>query len=72
MLVQWLIGSGHTPGQAEDWLAQFSAWAGADDAALDDFAARNASKWATRSRLATEEWVHDLAAWTGEWAAHRA
>jgi aminoglycoside phosphotransferase (APT) family kinase protein len=21
LLVQWLIGSGHTPGQAEDWLA---------------------------------------------------
>ncbi|MFJ6197215.1 hypothetical protein [Micromonospora sp. NPDC092111] len=72
LLVQWLIGSGHTPEQAEDWLAQFPAWASADREVLDDFASRNASKWAAKSRQGTESWVHDLAAWTGEWAAHRA
>ncbi|MDG4783211.1 phosphotransferase [Micromonospora sp. WMMD961] len=72
LLVQWLIGSGHTPEQAEDWLAQFPAWAEADPEVLDDFASRNASKWAMKSRQGGEGWVHDLAAWTCEWAAHRA
>ncbi|WP_328348926.1 phosphotransferase family protein [Micromonospora sp. NBC_00421] len=72
LLVPWLIGNGHTPAQAEDWLAQFPAWAGADREVLDDFASRNASKWAAKSRQGTDRWVHDLAAWTDEWAAHRA
>jgi hypothetical protein len=71
LLVQWLIGSGHTPEQAEEWLAQFPAWATADREILDDFAARNAAKWSAKSRQSTEGWVHDLAVWTGEWAAHR-
>ncbi|WP_338013295.1 phosphotransferase family protein [Micromonospora sp. CB01531] len=71
LLVQWLIGSGHTPEQAEDWLAQFSTWTATDREVLDDFASRNASKWSAKSRQSTEGWVHDLAAWAGEWAAHR-
>ncbi|MDM4719793.1 phosphotransferase [Micromonospora sp. WMMA1363] len=72
LLVQWLIGGGHSPEQAEDWLAQFPAWAETDPEVLDDFAARNASKWASKSRQSTLGWVHDLAAWTCKWAAHRA
>ncbi|SCL31629.1 phosphotransferase [Micromonospora inyonensis] len=71
LLAQWLIGSGHAPGQAEEWLAQFAAWAATDRRALDDFASRNASKWSAKARQSSEIWVHDLAAWTGEWAAHR-
>ncbi|PZF88165.1 phosphotransferase family protein [Micromonospora deserti] len=71
LLVQWLIGSGHTPEQAEEWLARFPAWAATDREALDVFASKNASKWSVKSRQSTEEWVHDLGVWTGEWAAHR-
>ena len=71
LLAQWLIGSGHTPEQTEDWLAQHSAWAATDSKVLDDFASRNAAKWSAKSRQSTEGWVHDLAVWTGEWAAHR-
>ncbi len=71
LLVQWLIGSGHTPEQAEQWLAQFPAWTTADRDVLNDFASGNAAKWASKSRKAPQRWVHDLATWTGEWAAHR-
>ncbi|KXK62130.1 aminoglycoside phosphotransferase [Micromonospora rosaria] len=71
LLVQWLIGSGHTASQAEEWLAQFPAWTAIDREVLDDFATRSASKWSTKSRESNLGWVHDLAAWTTEWAFHR-
>ncbi|MEU5565468.1 phosphotransferase family protein [Micromonospora musae] len=71
LLVQWLIGSGHTAAQAEQWLAQFPAWTATDPAALAHFASNNASKWSAKSQHSTEKWMHDLATWTGEWAAHR-
>ncbi|TDC02242.1 aminoglycoside phosphotransferase [Micromonospora fluostatini] len=71
LLVQWLIGSGHTASQAEKWLAQFPAWTATDPEVLNDFATRSASKWSTKSRESNLGWVHDLAAWTTEWATHR-
>ncbi|MFI5893061.1 phosphotransferase [Actinoplanes sp. NPDC051513] len=71
LLVQWLIGSGHTPGQAEDWLARFPAWDTAGIEALDHFAIRNAAKWSAKAKTSPDPWVHDLAAWTGLWAQHR-
>jgi hypothetical protein len=70
LLVQWLIGSGHTAEQAESWLAQFPAWS-TDRDALDEFAAQNAAKWAAKAQQSAEKWVHDLGIWTGRWAAHR-
>ncbi|MET8358853.1 aminoglycoside phosphotransferase [Micromonospora sp. NPDC005171] len=71
LLVPWLIGSGHSAEQAEQWLTQLPAWTATDRLVLDDFASRNATKWAAKSRRSTETWVHDLAMWTGEWADHR-
>ncbi|TYB95444.1 phosphotransferase [Micromonospora sp. WP24] len=71
LLVQWLIGGGHTAAQAEQWLAQFPAWTTTDLSTLDQFASRNAFKWSAKSLHSREKWAHDLAAWTGEWAAHR-
>lgn len=71
LLVQWLIGSGHTPRQAEDWLAQSPAWATASTAALDHFAISNAAKWSAKAQASSMTWVHDLAAWTGQWAQLR-
>lgn len=71
LLVQWLIGAGHTADQAERWLAQLPAWP-TDRTTLDDFASKNATKWAGKARHSTDTWVHDLAAWTGQWAAYRA
>ncbi|MFE0527160.1 aminoglycoside phosphotransferase [Micromonospora parva] len=71
LLVPWLIGSGHSAQQAEEWLAQLPAWTATDHQVLDDFATRNAMKWVAKSRQSTERWVHDLAMWTSKWTAHR-
>jgi hypothetical protein len=70
-LVAWLIGAGHTPEQAEQWLAQHPAWHEVDPAVLTFFATRNAEKWALKSRQGSAGWMHDLADWTGRWAAYR-
>jgi hypothetical protein len=71
LLVQWLIGGGHTPRQAEDWLAQFPAWGTAGTEVLDHFAMKNAAKWSAKAQASSESWVQDLAAWTGQWAQRR-
>lgn len=71
VLIPWLTGSGHSAEQAEKWIAQRPAWTATDRLVLDDFASRNATKWATQSRRSTETRVHDLAMWTSEWADHR-
>lgn len=34
----WLIGSGHSAEQAEEWIAQLPAWTATDRQVLDDFA----------------------------------
>ncbi|GAA1582778.1 phosphotransferase family protein [Actinoplanes couchii] len=71
MLVPWLISAGNTPAQAEEWLAQFRAWGTTDPKVLDDFAARNADKWAAKAWKNPAPWVSDLADWNGHWAVHR-
>jgi len=71
LLVQWLIGSGHTPEQAEEWLVRYPAWSATDPEVLDDFASRNAAKWSLKARQGTAGWIHDLAVWTGQWSAYR-
>ncbi|WP_341273912.1 phosphotransferase family protein [Krasilnikovia cinnamomea] len=60
LLVQWLIGGGHDPEQAEDWLARFPAWTQTDPEIMDEFAARNAAKWSAKSQQSPHEWVYDL------------
>lgn len=72
MLTQWLISAGSTPEQAEQWLARHPAWGLTDPEVLDYFATKNAEKWASKSAGATAAWMHDLAAWTSQWAAYRA
>ncbi|MDG4803686.1 phosphotransferase [Micromonospora sp. WMMD980] len=71
MLTQWLISAGHTPHQAERWLARHPSWRLTDSDALDYFATKNAQKWASKSAGSTTAWMHDLAAWTSQWAAYR-
>ncbi|MFG1766908.1 phosphotransferase family protein [Micromonospora parva] len=71
LLIPWLIGSGHSAHQAEQWLAQLPAWTATDHQVLDNFASKNATKWAAKSQQNTGRWVRDLAVWTGEWADHR-
>ncbi|GLW35233.1 phosphotransferase [Actinoplanes regularis] len=71
MLTSWLIGAGHTPEQAEQWLARHPAWRSTNADALDYFATKNAEKWVSKSAGATAAWIHDLADWTVRWAAYR-
>ncbi|WP_436536254.1 phosphotransferase family protein [Actinoplanes sp. HUAS TT8] len=70
-LTHWLIGAGHTPHQAEQWLARHPAWRETDPEVLDYFAAKNAEKWAAKSAGTSTAWMHDLAAWTSQWSAYR-
>lgn len=70
-LTHWLIGAGHTPEQAEEWLARHLAWRLTDPEVLDYFATKNAEKWVSKSVGTNTAWMHDLAAWTSQWAAHR-
>ncbi|MFG1995642.1 phosphotransferase [Actinoplanes sp. NPDC048988] len=71
MLTPWLISAGHTPEQAEQWLARHPAWQSADPGVLDYFATKNAEKWASKSARSTAAWMHDLAAWTAKWSTYR-
>ncbi|MGX6606164.1 phosphotransferase [Micromonosporaceae bacterium Da 78-11] len=68
LLAPWLIGSGHTAQQADDWLAQFPTWGAAGTDVLNYFATTNAAKWSAKAQATSEPWVHDLATWTGRWA----
>jgi hypothetical protein len=71
ILTQWLIGSGHTPEQAEQWLARFPAWGEVGPGVLDNFASKNAAKWATKAQPNSPVWMHNLADWTGQWSTYR-
>ncbi|MFC0099976.1 aminoglycoside phosphotransferase [Micromonospora marina] len=71
LLAPWLIGSGHSPAQAEEWLGQFPAWSSVRSMVLDSFAAVNAAKWKAKAEQNNDGWIHDLAAWMGQWADHR-
>ena len=71
LLVQWLIGSGHTPDQAEEWLARFPTWKATDPEVLTEFALRNAVKWSRKARESNASWVRDLAVWTETWLTYR-
>jgi Ser/Thr protein kinase RdoA (MazF antagonist) len=71
MLVQWLIGGGHTPAQAEQWVQRYPAWQATDRDILDDFASRNAAKWSLKAEHNAAGWVRDLATRNGQWWTYR-
>ncbi|GAA2706206.1 phosphotransferase family protein [Actinoplanes palleronii] len=71
MLTPWLIGAGHTPEQADQWLARHRVWQSTDPEVLDYFATKNAEKWASKAAGSTAAWMHDLAGWTSQWSAYR-
>lgn len=71
LLVQWLIGAGHTPRQAEQWLSAFQSWNQADPAALDMFATANADRWRNLTTEDSPAWARRLAELTRQWANYR-
>lgn len=71
-LVVQLIAAGHTAGAAEGWAAECRAWAGADSAAIDAFAAATLRMNRSRAdRYPEAVWLEDMAAAAEAWAAHR-
>ena len=71
MLAPWLVSAGHTPEQADQWLARHPAWRSVDSEVLNVFATKNAEKWEAKSAGTTAAWMHDLADWTSQWSAYR-
>jgi Ser/Thr protein kinase RdoA (MazF antagonist) len=72
LLIPWLLKAGHTPRQAEAWVAQFPSWADADPAHIDLFSVAFAARWAQHtSRENPEDWVLLHAELTRRWAEHR-
>ncbi|WP_327591511.1 aminoglycoside phosphotransferase [Streptomyces chartreusis] len=69
--VVWLINSGHTPTQAEQWAARIPAWNSAPRAAIDAFARATVSVWEEITDGQTEPWTLDMLAAARAWSAHR-
>ncbi len=46
-----LVGAGHTPGEAEDWVRRIPAWREADRADLDAFSSAVLGMWLFRNRF---------------------
>lgn len=54
----WLLKAGHSPADAEVWLAQFPSWTAADPAHLDLFSHVFAERWRSRAQAPdSPEWV---------------
>jgi Phosphotransferase enzyme family len=70
-LIQWLIGSGHSPQQAEAWVSRFPAWNTTDPATLDLFATANADRWQSLTADDPPAWAVRLAELTRQWADYR-
>ncbi|MCJ1677584.1 aminoglycoside phosphotransferase [Streptomyces sp. APSN-46.1] len=56
----WLIRSGHTPAQAEQWAARVPAWTSAPRPAVDAFAAATVSVWEEITQHDPEPWTLDM------------
>lgn len=72
ILVQWLIGNGHTPRQAEEWVGRFPSWRAADSAAIDLLAHANAARWRDlTAAYDSPPWAVALTSWVEQWASYR-
>ncbi len=71
-LIQWLIGSGHSPREAEAWLSQFPSWRATDPTALDLFALANSDRWRKITADNPPAWAVSLAEWVQRWNIYRA
>ncbi|TYB46443.1 phosphotransferase family protein [Actinomadura chibensis] len=71
LLIPWLLKAGHTPAEAERWLARFPAWTNADKAAIDLFSRVFADKWTLNLAANDAEWAKEHADAARQWADHR-
>lgn len=72
LLIPWLLKAGHTPAEADAWLAQFPSWAAADPDHIDLFSELFAQGWGLRVRAPDRPaWIALHADVTRRWAEHR-
>ncbi|NVI91191.1 phosphotransferase [Actinomadura sp. BRA 177] len=71
LLVPWLLKAGHSPAEAERWVARFPAWAAADPVDIDLFARVFADKWRANLVGNGADWAVEHAAAAWEWAVYR-
>jgi hypothetical protein len=72
ILVVQLISSGHSPAQAESWVAKCPAWSEADPRAIDAFArAEVRMRRHLVEQRPDEPWLGEMVAAAESWTAHR-
>jgi hypothetical protein len=72
MCVTQLIGAGHSPDGAEEWVSDCRAWRQADPKAIDVFAAASVRMWREiAERAGNPEWALEMVASVQGWADHR-
>ncbi|QKG23204.1 phosphotransferase [Actinomadura verrucosospora] len=71
LLIPWLLKAGHQPRAAEEWAAQFPAWAEAETTDIDMFTTAFARQWRTASERRQDAWIARHADLTGRWADYR-
>ncbi|MFI9047285.1 aminoglycoside phosphotransferase [Streptomyces sp. NPDC053427] len=69
--VVWLVKSGHTPAQADQWAARVPAWRTAPAEGVNAFAAATVSVWEQITDGDPEPWTLDMLMAARRWAAHR-
>ncbi|MEU5882868.1 phosphotransferase [Spirillospora sp. NPDC047279] len=69
-LIPWLIGAGHHPQHADQWISQFPAWTTAQPTVIDVFTTGFAAQWRNAAQARPDEWVTRHAELTGRWAAY--
>ncbi|MFC3995549.1 protein kinase [Nocardiopsis sediminis] len=70
--IVWLVLSGHTPYEAEQWAAKVPAWSTASGRALDLFSAADARSWQRIADGRPNEWTLGLRDAAARWAGYRA
>lgn len=69
--VVWLIKSGHTPAQAEQWASRVPAWNTAPAASVTAFAKATVGVWEEIAENETADWVLDMLQAAHTWHASR-
>jgi hypothetical protein len=71
ILALWLIASGHSVAQAEDWARRSPTWHTVSDQALDTFTHANTRLWDQIATADPQPWKRRLADVAQQWSQHR-
>jgi len=70
-IIPWMLMSGQTPEQAEDWASQFPSWLDADPADVDLYVTLHEELWRRRSQTRPDAWIPPYLTAIRQWAAYR-